>query len=394
MKRIAKWVTLLKAFIYRAGRTSIFQCSKRRFITVCAAMLGGLLLASLSQAVIVKAGDILVADRGANKLILVDRYTGVRSVLSDFSDPAQGPVNGTIPYLTGIAVGRYHIYAADMRTGIFRIDPHTGHRTLVSSFHDGNDGFAGNGLAADPRGRIIASVIPNASFQPPHSFVVRVSPHTGNRVVITDFTNQAQGPYVSDFFITDLALEHRGTILVSMASFELRDVGQAAIYRVDPLTGHRTIFSDFGNAAQGTVLGDLHFTAGISVEHDGTVLLNSSGDGVRNLLFKINPLSGNREILSDFDDPIEGPIGTDLYGAAVEDSGHALVGARVPGFSSYNLFRVNTHTGHRALFSASADPRQGLPLNVIAYIAVVPEDARFCISPAAGSLNSPFDDSK
>ncbi len=93
MKKAAKWIMRLKACVFRAGRTSIFRLCKPRLLAGCVALLCGPLLAGLAQAVPIDidGGDILVADGSANRLIRVDGETAVRSVISDFSNPAQGP---------------------------------------------------------------------------------------------------------------------------------------------------------------------------------------------------------------------------------------------------------------------------------------------------------------
>ena len=394
MKKVAKWVVRLKARVFGTDRTLITR-SRRRLVASCIGLIGAFLFAiGSAEAVPIEHGDILVADYGANQLIRVDGKTGVRSVVSDFSNSSQGPVNGPNPSLSGVAIGHGQIFVTDRYVGIFRIDPHTGKRTLVSNFHQSNDGFVGQGLAVDAFGKVVATVDPGASFQPPYGSVVRVDPATDTRVVVTNLDNPAQGDALYDSYITDLALTHPGgPFIIGTATFVLKNIRQGAIYRVDPFTGQRTLLSDFLDTNQGADVVDLHFAVGIAVEHTGTILVNSTGNGIKDLLLRINPQTGNRTVVSDFTNPAQGPLGTAPQGAAVQDARHVFVGAYATNAGKDDLFRVNTQTGKRIVFSDSADPTQGPPFNSIAYIAVVKRDAGFWFPPA-NALTSPFGSGK
>jgi hypothetical protein len=400
MKKAAKWVMFLKRCMSGATKASIFRLSKRRLIAGCVALLGGLLLAgSLAQAfpIDIDGDDILVADGGANKLILVDGKTGVRSVLSDFSNPTQGPISNSA--INTVGVGRGQIFATVPTEGIFRVDPRTGHRSLVSNFNQGAiQGLVGRGVAVDAYGRVLATVDRAIHFDEFRE-LVRVAPKTDTRVIVTDLTNPAQGGDLSAYLITDLTLEHPGgAIIIGTEFLEFKHAGQAAIYRVDPVTGDRSLLSDFSNPAQGTDVVDLENSVGLAVEHSGMILANSGGNGVRNLLLRIDPQSGNRTVLSDFDNAAQGPLGTDLVGAAVQYSGHVFVAAGDPTASDptqrNKLFRVNPHTGRRVVFSDSTNPSQGPSFINISYVAVVPRHAGFCASPPTGSFVSPFGPTK
>ena len=125
MKKVAKWVVRLKARVFGTDRTLITR-SRRRLVASCIGLIGAFLFAiGSAEAVPIEHGDILVADYGANQLIRVDGKTGVRSVVSDFSNSSQGPVNGPNPSLSGVAIGHGQIFVTDRYVGIFRSDPHT-----------------------------------------------------------------------------------------------------------------------------------------------------------------------------------------------------------------------------------------------------------------------------
>ncbi|MFL9913722.1 NHL repeat-containing protein [Paraburkholderia sp. RL17-337-BIB-A] len=390
MKKAAKWVTHLQACIAGAGRTSLFRHSCWRFFLGCVSLVGGLLLAgSPPQAMSITGGDILVVDTGANKLFRVDPVTGVRSVISDFSNPAQGPLGQQA--LTGVAIGRGQIFVTDLFTGIFGVDPRTGNRALLSNFNQGAvQGNLYTGLAVDAFGRVVANL------QGAHYGVVRVAPRTDTRVIVSDFANQAQGTVLTCCQITDLTLGQAGAILIGTNHITGAG-GQSAIYRVNPVTGYRTLLSDFTNPAQGADVVDLSFSVGLAVERSGQILANSGGSiyAPRNLLLRINPITGNRTLLSDFDSPQQGTLGVFLKGLAIEKSGTIIVGAGIAGAAdATQLFRVNPRTGRRVLFSDSTNPRQGPSFGVVTYIAVAPDNEGFYALPPANLFDSPFGPTK
>jgi hypothetical protein len=392
MKKAAKWATFLKAYIYGAGRTSVFRFSRRWLISGCVALLGGMLMAGgLAQAGTLQGGDILVADQNANKLFKVDPVTGVRSVISDFSNSAQGPVNSASsmqPSLSGVAVGQGQIFVTNLFAGIYRVDPTTGNRTLVSNFTQGAlQGTVGYGVAVDAFGRVVTNLNLVA--------LVRVAPRTDTRAIVSNLLNPAQGSLsstcsaLSSCYINDLTLDPLGAILIGV-----NDGGaHSALYRVDPVTGYRLLLSNFNNMAQGTdvvYLGD----TGLTVEKPSGRILATSGGWVaapRNLLLRIEPITGQRTVLSDFDNPAQGPTGFGLTGLGVETAGTIIVGAAPPiGGSATQIFRVNPQTGHRVLLSDSTNPQQGPSFSAITYLTVVPDNAGFFAPPPANSLGSPF----
>ena len=73
--------------------------------------------------------------------------------------------------------------------------------------------------------------------------------------------------------------------------------GNGALFRVDPVSGARTVLSDFGagpNQAENP--------SGIAVESNGQILVidPSAGTGGHGALFRVDRVSGARTVLSDF----------------------------------------------------------------------------------------------
>ncbi len=362
----------------------------------CILLLTGLLLAANPVQAEVKAGDILVTDYasgtdGRGALVAVDPATGQRRILSDFGNAVQGSL-GSSPL--SVAVFRckleertesanskaenrnphdcsngetVQIFVSDS-TVLLKVDPNNGYRTFVSDFGQGdlNEGVFNYGLAVNAKGKVIASqykqALPNLEI---HQVLVRIDPETDTRTLVSDLFNPDQGAIDSGTFITDLVIEHSGKILIGTANEN--DYASGAIFRVNPSTGKRKLLSDFTNAAQGPVA-SLFFSTGLATETSKKIVAIGG-----NFLLRIDPETGQRTVLSDFDNPVQGITGFAPRGAVVEKSGKIVVSAVVTEFSS-SLFRIDPKTGQRTLLSDSANPEQGPPLTAsITYMAIVPK---------------------
>ena len=399
MPNETKRATFLRRCIAGSRQNSASRVFCRRLASSCLMALGALLLAgSFAQAATIHGGDILVVDARVNKLFRVDPNTGARTVISDFQNPSQGPLGQS---LSGVAIGPGKIFVTAATVGIYAVDPNTGNRTLVSDFTKG--AFQGDvfGSAVDASGRVIANW---AQFSGAPKSIVRVNTPTDTRVVITDLANAAQGDgfdcCVSYF--TDLALERSGAIIAGLTWFSPAGPAQDAgdLYRVDPISGHRSLVSDFSDPAQGAI--NLVPSTGIAIEQSGMILVNtrasSSAPSARDFLLRIDPVTGHRTVLSAFDHATQGPLGWRLTGIAIEKSktGGIIVGAGDPANRAAQptrLFRVNPRNGQRTLLSDANDPRQGPPFEWIFEIAIVPENADaagFHAQPATNALVSPF----
>jgi hypothetical protein len=82
--------------------------------------------------------------------------------------------------------------------------------------------------------------------------LLAINPLTGVRTLLTDFGNPAEGPLGRD---PDgvLWIPSASTLVVVDGSAGTNGLG--ALFAVDRATGNRTVISDFGNSAQGAVLG-------------------------------------------------------------------------------------------------------------------------------------------
>jgi hypothetical protein len=326
-------------------------------------------------------GDIVVIDslggtdsRGA--LFRVDPSTGARTILSDFGDPSQGPINpldrGSRPHHVRLAISNLTdilvvdgLFGTNARGALFRVDPSTGVRTILSDFGDPSQGPLGvlpGELATDHSGNIL--VIDSVGLQ-----LFRVDPSTGARTIISDFSEPGQGA-VGRPSGTGLAIENSGEILVA-DPFTAGSNGRGALFRVNPFNGARTIISDFGDPSQGPQ----GRADDITIDHSGNALVTDAGVAPPNFtgaLFRVDPSTGARTIISNFGDPSQGPLGRPA-GLAVDDLGDILV-------SGAALFRVNPSTGVRTILS-------GFPGTDVAIVPTLIVNDMVSLSPLVTSFD-------
>ncbi|MCI0454136.1 MAG: hypothetical protein L0Y68_03975 [Candidatus Dadabacteria bacterium] len=301
-------------------------------------------------------GDILVGDQGDGTnnfgaIFLVDPGTGARMVLSDFGDPAQGSIgDGFGNGQGGVAIDTSGDILVGDNNMLFSVNPANGNRIVLSDFFDPAQGPTGDdpsGIAIDSSGDIL--VIAGELFI--------VDPSSGNRTLLSDFGDVAQGPLgVGPFGV---AIDTSGDILVIDTSAGTGGLG--VLFRVDPANGNRTVLSDFGDPAQGP-LGENPI--GVTIDSGGDILVidNDAGLGPidNGALFVVDPSNGNRMLLSDFGDPAQGTTGSDPSGVAIDLIGDILVADLSAGMGQQGaLFRVDPSNGNRTLLSDFGAAAQG-----------------------------------
>jgi sugar lactone lactonase YvrE len=159
---------------------------------------------------------------------------------------------------------------------VFRVDPVTGNRTIISGSGSGSGpGFSSpSGVAVEADGKlVVADWRANAVF--------RVDQVTGTRTILSN-AGAGSGPVFGDPYV--LAVEADGNLVVA-------DGGVNAVFRVDPVTGDRTIVSN-ATTGSGPALGS---PGAITVAADGGLLVVS--DGIAGV-FRIDPVTGDRMFVS------------------------------------------------------------------------------------------------
>ncbi|HEY2785006.1 MAG TPA: choice-of-anchor Q domain-containing protein [Fimbriiglobus sp.] len=231
------------------------------------------------------AGRIVALAVGYNNgnavVARIDPATGQQTLISDLSNPGQGPTVGSFD-AGGLVVeptGTYLI--TDGGNGrILRIDPATGTRTVLSS---GGSLTTPTFLTLAPDGSLLVSNISDLNNTPPDGSVVRVDRTTGAQTVITS------GGFG---FPSALAVAADGSILLTDRGPTTDTAADAVVYRIDPATGARTI------AASGGLLENLY---SVVVMADGSVVVVDRGafNGLNagNGLIRLTP-GGARNVIS------------------------------------------------------------------------------------------------
>jgi sugar lactone lactonase YvrE len=326
-------------------------------------------------AVLPTGKTILVADPSAGThsrgvLFRIDAGTGVRTVQYGFGPPAQTPQWVALDAAGDALVSDQH---ADLdrttpgRGGLFKValaprDPRTP-LTVASDYGDPTQGPTSANVDAVvvvpfqftlgdivvPEGR---GLIPWTGLVTP-GVLVRVDPVTGERHIFSSFQNRGQGPLGTPQAVT---FDGAGNLLVTARRLGRNRPG--ILCRVDPATGVRTVVSDFGNIAQGPLGG---VPGAITTDARGNLLVLAADVRAnhRVLLFSVDPTSGERRILSNFNDRDQGPRGVNPTSVAADAAGTILVVDRNAGNGERGvLFHIDPATGNRRVvtnFNSLAD---------------------------------------
>jgi hypothetical protein len=323
---------------------------------------------------ILGTGEILANTKlpsTAGVLFSVNPVTGVRTIISNFSDPATGPVGSY--NLNGVAVGfGGTILVADGGTGpfglhgkLFRVDPATGVRTLLSDSQNTAQGqpVLFDRLALLPTPAAAGNVlVTDYSPYTDAAQLFRVDPTTGARTVLSDFRNAGQGPLA--IHPAGVKFSAAGNILVVDAGY-IKFPGRfpaGALLVVNPTTGARMRLSDFTDSSQGPVgVTPLAVTQGAAGSR--ILVVDNNADAAasgRGALFAVDPATGHRSVLSNFSDGSKGPLGASPFGVAFDASGNIVVTDSNAGSSARGaLFRVDPSTGVRTLLSDFGNAAQG-----------------------------------
>jgi large repetitive protein len=315
-------------------------------------------------------GDILVVDPGppgGARVVRVDPDDGTRTLVSANNAPAGGP---SLVQPAGIAVdpdGDIVVVDSYAFTGggVIRVDPVSGARTAVSANGmptGGPDFFSPTALAIEADGDIVASD-GNASAGGT-GLVIRIDPDSGARTTVSANGMPAGAPdFASPFGI---AVEADGDIVViDQDAF----AGEAGLIRVDPGSGVRSTASS--NAAPGPYFVDPGW--GIAVEADGQMVVTDSVEGTPpGGVFRVDPVSGRRTVLSANGAPAGGPDFVSPNGLAIEADGDILVVDDGVEVGDGKVIRVDPTSGARTLVSANGTPAGGPDLGMPLALTVVP----------------------
>jgi len=315
----------------------------------------------------INVGDIIVADNEFSSdngaIFIVDGVTGDRRLLTDLGNSAQGPLGDEPDDLVIEPNGDVCVIENETGTDnvgvILRVNSTNGLRTLLSDLGDPAQGPIG-GLPQH------LGLFNNGDLYfadrdgPVDGGLYRVNKATGFRTVVTDLADIAQGPIAENG--RDVAEGAGGTIFFITSSGSPTDNNRGLLFSVDPVTGFRTILSDLGDPVQGPIASPRW----LATSPDGTrvYILTST---IIELLIEINPVTGNRTVLSDFQNPGQGP-GSDAFGITVDESGTIFVNDN----SSRVLLSIDPVTGFRTVVSNYSLSGQGYIPNFAQGLRVFP----------------------
>lgn len=215
-------------------------------------------------AVILKPGDIIIADQVVPAIIHVDPTTGNQTTISS-GGLLSTPGGIALDSLGGILVAvRFGLI-----DGVVRIDPSTGDQTIVSS---GGDLVAPADLVLDAKGDILV-----ADFV---GKVIRVDPSTGAQRIVSS-GNSLITP-------TGIEIDANGDILIS--DFDVFGVGPGKVVRVNPVTGEQTVVSSDWNFLN---------PVGIAIDANNDILVANQGyyPGGINSIVRVNPVTGEQTVV-------------------------------------------------------------------------------------------------
>jgi streptogramin lyase len=207
------------------------------------------------------------------------------------------------------------------------------------------------GIAVEPDGSLVVADESEA--------VVRVAPDTGDRTMLSGCAAYDPEPPFSctasigtgpPFYPVDIAVEPDGSLVVADES--------EAVVRVAPDTGDRTMLSGcaaydpeppFSCTASIGTGPPLVSPKGIAVDHDGSLVI---ADGSVEGVMRVNPVTGERTLVSGFDRETNmnignGPLLAFPEAIDVEANGSLIV----VDSSLYAVVRVDPLTGNRTLIS-------------------------------------------
>ncbi|WP_155630665.1 hypothetical protein [Burkholderia territorii] len=296
------------------------------------------------------ASAILIVDGsgGTNQLgslLKIDPQTGTRTLLSDFGNSAQGPT-GSYPVAAlarvSLAILAPTIYVVDAYAGtngagaLFRVDAGSGYRTLISDFGDASKGPLGvypDGITAktDLLGNLLdANVyISDASAgTDQRGAVFSVNTLTGSRTLISDLGDNKKGTVDPNalsgpvgIVVVPQGCPLAGTIYVLNSNAGTNRKG--LLVKIDPVSGQRTLVSDFGDGTQGPTASGLQPGA-LAWQTAGGMSLNkllvqdgAAGTNKQGVLLQVDPVTGKRTLLSDFGSAAFGPLGSNPAGVTV-----------------------------------------------------------------------------
>jgi sugar lactone lactonase YvrE len=214
---------------------------------------------------------------------------------------------------------------------VWKVDPTTGAREVITSEDLGGGAplYAPSAAVMDRAGRLTVADGYGHTL-------LRVDPTTGNRSYFSGEGNTGSG--VNFQALTDMIVDRDNSLVVV-------DHLSNMVFRVDAETGHRTEIAG-PSRGQGP---DLTYMTTIALGPTGDLwtLINTQTDNGAALV-RIDPVSGDRQIVSGFGDMVDSLSAEDIF----------FLNDRTALASGVQIYQVDLITGHRTAIASSGPQLQ------------------------------------
>jgi streptogramin lyase len=249
---------------------------------------------------------------------------------------ACGEASNNSPPERGVTIQEGDLLVTDSTLrALVRVNPFSGDRTLVSN----QIGGVPRQIARDSDNTFLLT-LSGVDFP----VILRVDPASGQLLIVSSGGSRLDRnvPIIGDgppfFGPVGLIREPSGQLIVSNQEISV-------LYRVDPVTGDRTILS---GPSQGEGPAFLGPTKQLAREADGTLLVvvGASSPGGDGAIFRVNPVTGDRSILSSADVG-EGPTLGEPEGIVLDDGGSLFVSDS----AQATILQIDPSSGDRTIIS-------------------------------------------
>lgn len=305
------------------------------------------LLSPLSGA-LAADGSLVLIDSFNQNVLRIDLVTGARRIVSGGS-VGRGP---SFDRLVGIIVGDDGtLFGLDNgRRALIRIDPNSGNRDILSGDEVGPGPVfeSPNALTMEANGALlVADNGLTTATEPGLKRVVRVDRDSGARTIVSGSGIAGNIIGSGPEFVVPTAIA-----ALSDGSLIIGDSGLGAIMQVDPISGNRTIVSEARFGSGPPFLSPWR----IAIEPDGSLIVIDDG---LDAIIRVNPVTGERSIISDKAGAGSGPSFVNPIAIEVEANGILVVADE----GADAVMRVDPHSGARSIVSGGRPDRgSGPPL--------------------------------
>jgi len=290
-----------------------------------------------------RGDETVVANHGGQSLYIVDLTTGNRTVLSSATN-GTGTLFTTPVGLARDSSGNIYVGEDGLRGHIFKIDPRTGNRTVISSSVAPTVGTGG--FLAQIYGLAIDANGNIIAADTGSAAIYRIDPSTGNRTVLASSTIGTGAAFSSSFAV--IVNPDASIVWVTDAALQ-------PLISLNPATLVRTVVSSSSGTLVGTGAAFNSPTGLIRLSDGSYLVVNFSG---ANYLLRVDPTTGNRTVVSGASVGSGSTLGS-RYSDAVDTAGNYYIAD----YSSNAIVKVDPLTGNRTTVSKSGTIGSGPAFN-------------------------------